>query len=177
MAEPLRIEIRDGPEGWEEARQLEPLVYTRELMAHVEWHDVDWSHAEQWVLGWIGETLVTAAGIHSRDVEVDGEEKLVAGVGGVMTHPEHREQGHSSAALETANEVIAGDIDPAFSLIFVEPHNVEFYANRGWRVFEGEVIVEERGQRGVFPYMGTMLRDGNEEAPASGMIDMLGRPW
>ena len=177
MAADLRIECRDAASAYPEVARLEPAVYTPEKMAHVAWHEVEWAHAERWVLGWLDERLVSCAGIHRREIALDGAPKAIAGIGGVMTHPDHQCRGYSTQVLDEANAAIAADIAPAFSLIFVEPHNVDFYAHRGWGVFEGETIVEERGRRRPFPYMGVMLRDGTEVAPERGTIDMLGKPW
>ncbi len=177
LAEDLRIERHGADGGWAMVSRLEPLVYTPEKLAHVAWHEVEWSHAGHWVVGYLGQEPVTAVGIYGREVAVEGATKRAAGIGGVMTHPDHEKKGYATQALDAALAYIDSEIAPDFTLLFVEPHNLAFYEKRGWRPFAGEVIVEERGRRAVFPYMGAMVRDGVGPAPVSGSIDLLGKPW
>lgn len=177
MAETLRIERFSASDGWAAVEALEPLVYPPEKMSELDWRDVEWSHAGDWVVGYLGDEAVTAVGIHRRRVEVGGEARKVAGIGGVMTHPAHQRHGYCTAALEDAQDFVEAEIAPDFLLLFVEPHNRAFYEKRGWRMFDGEVIVEERGRRDAFSYMDAMVRDGTGPAPAAGTIDLKGKPW
>ncbi|NNC73259.1 MAG: GNAT family N-acetyltransferase [Sphingomonadaceae bacterium] len=177
MADGLRIERRDATSAWPEVKTLAEIVYTPELAAHDEWHDVVWSHAEEWLMGYCGDTLVSVAGIHRRTVEHNGVAQQIAGIGGVKTHPAYEKRGFSTAVLEATKIVIDEEIGPAFSVIFVEAHNRLFYAKRGWQVFDGIVIVEQDGDYVKFHEQGTMVRDGAEAAPVEGTIDLKGRPW
>lgn len=177
MAEALRIERRDATSAWPEVKALSDIVYTPEMIAHGEFHDVDWSHAESWVLGYCDDTLVASAGIYRRKGAVDGEAVTIAGIGGVKTHPDYQKQGSASVILKDACAAIDKDVSPDFSLICVETHNQDFYAKRGWRVFEGRVIVEQHGASVDFRDGGTMVRDGERPAPLIGTIDLKGRPW
>ena len=177
LAEALRIERREADTAWPEVEALAKIVYTPEMAAHDEWHDVVWAHADSWLLGYLGDVLVSVAGIHQREVDVNGTLQHVAGIGGVKTHPEHEKNGYSTAVLEATNTAIAEQVAPAFSLIFVEQHNRAFYEKRGWRVFDGTVMVEQHGEQVAFPERSVMLRDGASAAPQSGTIDMKGRPW
>lgn len=176
MAEALRIEHRDAA-AWSEVQKLSAIVYTPEMLAHSEFHDVDWSHAERWILGYAGDALVGSAGIHRRRAQLDENPVAVAGIGGVKTHPDYQKRGIASQILEDAQTVIDADIRPDFSLIFVETHNRAFYEKRGWRVFAGRVMVEQHGKRVAFPDGGAMVRDGTAAAPRSGTIDLMGKPW
>lgn len=153
------------------------IVYTPEMLAHSEFHDVDWSDAALWVLGYLHDDLVASAGIHRRAVRVDGKTATIAGIGGVKTHPDHQKHGHASYILKEACALIDTEIEPDFSLIFAETHNRAFYEKRGWRVFAGTVMVDQHGERIAFPAGSAMVRDGSGAAPASGTIDMMGKPW
>ena len=177
MADQLRIERRDAQSAWPQVEKLAGIVYTPELAAHDEWHDVVWSEAEEWLMGYLGDELVSVAGIHRRTIEVNGERRLVAGIGGVKTYPDYEKRGYSTEVLNATNDVIAEKIAPDFSLIFVEKHNRAFYEKRGWRVFEGVVMVEQHGSRVPFPEGGAMVRDGAGTAPVSGSIELNGKPW
>lgn len=173
----LRIEQRDAASAWPEVEALSKIVYTPEMLAHSAFHDVDWSHAERWILGYIGNVLVGSAGIHRQEARHDGAAVWIAGIGGVKTHPDYQKQGIASTILEAAHDTIATEIAPEFGLVFVESHNRPFYAKRGWRMFEGVVMVEQYGARIAFPDRGAMVRDGTRSAPLSGTIDLNGRPW
>ena len=177
MAEALRIVRRDADTAWPAVEALAKIVYTPEMAAHDQWHDVVWSHAHTWVLGYLGDALVSVAGIHQREINVNGSDWLVAGIGGVKTHPEHEKHGYSTAVLGETNLAIAETIAPQFSVIFVEAHNRPFYEKRGWRVFGGTVMVEQHGKQVAFENGSVMLRDGASAAPQSGTIDLKGRPW
>lgn len=177
MADELRIERRSAEAAWPEVEALSAIVYTPEMLAHGEFHDVAWSQAESWVLAYRGDMLVSSAGIHRRTGAVHGEPALIAGIGGVKTHPDHQGQGLASAVMEAACAAIDSKIAPDFSLICVETHNRAFYAKRGWRLFEGRVIAEQHGARVDFRDKGTMLRGGAMPTPVAGTIDLMGRPW
>ncbi|MEM8695059.1 MAG: GNAT family N-acetyltransferase [Pseudomonadota bacterium] len=177
MAEALRLERRDGASIWPKVEALGKAVYTPEMLAHGEFHDVDWSDADRWILGYLGDDLVASAGVHRRSVLVGSEAMTIAGIGGVKTHPDHQKLGYASRVLEETLALIETEIAPDFSLIFVETHNRPFYQKRGWRVFDGTVIVEQHGERIAFPEQGTMVRDGTAHAPLSGTIDLRGKPW
>lgn len=177
LVDALRIERQDAERAWPAVEALSKIVYTPEMLAHSEFHDVDWSHAELWVLGYVGDQLVVSAGIHRRQVHWDGQPVCMAGIGGVKTHPEYQENGYASSILEECQVAITEEIAPDFSMIFVETHNRPFYEKRGWRVFDGKVLVEQHGNQGLFPDRGTMVRDGTTAAPHSGVIDLKGKPW
>lgn len=177
LAETLHIERRDAAWAWPEIESLTKLVYTPEMWADFEFPDVDWSHAEHWVLGYRDGVLVGSAGIHRREGQVDGKTVTIAGIGGVKTHPDHQKRGYASAILDNAIALIEETIAPTFSLIFVESHNRDFYEKRGWRVFEGKVVVEQPAGYLNFPDKRTMVRDGAKPAPRSGTIDLRGKPW
>lgn len=177
MAEILHIERRDAASAWPEIESLTKIVYTPEMWAHFEFPDIDWSHAEHWVLGYRDGVLVGSAGVHRRDGQFDGKTVTIAGIGGVKTHPDHQKRGYASAILDNTQALIDETISPDFSLIFVETHNRGFYEKRGWRVFEGKVMVEQHTGYLAFPDKGTMVRDGTKAAPRSGTIDLQGKPW
>jgi hypothetical protein len=63
-------------------------------------------------------------------------------------------------------------------LIFVEPHNVRFYANQGWGVFKGEVLVQQPSGVAPFTKFGAMTLGVRQAAGAlRGKIDLKGPPW
>jgi GNAT superfamily N-acetyltransferase len=75
---------------------------------------------------------------------VPGRPLRIAGVGGVMTYPEFRREGHASALMEKAGAHIR---EGAFDLgmLFCDGENVPFYAALGWQpLAPGTVVVAGR---------------------------------
>jgi aminoglycoside 2'-N-acetyltransferase I len=172
----MRVELRGGDETWAIAEPLMELVYPPDIMATIVWRDVTWAHAAERVLVCDEERLVSHAGLYLRHGLHDGSAVRIGGIGGVVTHPAYRARGFASAALHRAEDAFrAHGVD--FTLLFCEPKNFAFYGSLGWRVFPGEVIVEQPGGRGPFTIMSAMVRDLRKPAPAGGMIDLCGLPW
>jgi predicted acetyltransferase len=78
-------------------------------------------------------------------IEVAGRDRrlTVGGVSSVMTYPQFRGEGHSSALLQrAADHIEASGFD--LGILFCDDDNVPFYARRGWHTIErGRVIVQE----------------------------------
>jgi aminoglycoside 2'-N-acetyltransferase I len=172
----MRVELRGGDETWAIAEPLMELVYPPEIMATIVWRDVTWAHADERVLVYDEEQLVSHAGLYLRQGLHDGSAVRIGGIGGVMTHPAYRIRGFASAALRRADEAFrTRGVD--FSLLFCEPKNVAFYGGLGWRVFSGVVIVAQPGGRGPFTVTTAMVRTASKPAPSDGTIDLCGLPW
>jgi aminoglycoside 2'-N-acetyltransferase I len=172
----MRVELGGGDETWAIAEPLSELVYPPEIMATIVWRDVTWAHADERVLVYDEERLVSHAGLYLRQALHDGSAMRIGGIGGVMTHPAYRARGFASAALRRAEQSFrAHGVD--FALLFCEPKNFAFYGGLGWRVFPGEVIVEQPDGQGPFTIMAAMVRDMSKPAPSRGKIDLCGLPW
>lgn len=172
----MRIELCDGAEAWPQAEILDNEVYPPQTRATLVWREIVWAQADKRVMVWDGETLVCHVGIYLRDATHDTKKLRVAGIGGVMTHPKHRQKSHASAALGCAANFMRDETDADCGLLFCEPHNADFYAKRGWRPFAGEVMIQQPSQRLLFNMMGTMILPIQAE-PFSGTIDLCGLPW
>lgn len=173
----MRVELRSGNDGWPVVEPLNALVYPPEVLASIVWREAEWSHADKRVLVYLGERLIAAVGLYLRDGTHDGAGVRIGGIGGVMTHPEHRGRGFASAGMHRAEDFFAerGDVD--FGLLVCEPKNIGFYARLGWRVFPGELVVEQHGRRGAFTVTMPMVRAVRRPAPSGGTIDLCGLPW
>jgi aminoglycoside 2'-N-acetyltransferase I len=172
----MRLEIRAGDAGWTEIAPLFAVVYPPDVLATIVWRGVTWAHADRWVLIYREARLVSAVGMYRRDGLHGDAPVRIGGIGGVMTHPDERGRGGASAALRQAHSLFRED-GADFSLLFCEAKNIGFYRRLDWRVFAGEVIVEQPGGRGPFSVMGAMVRSIRSEAPAGGTIDLCGLPW
>jgi predicted acetyltransferase len=93
----------------------------------------------------VGVLLISHVQVSPVEVEpVAGEPLRIGGVGGVMTYPQFRREGHASALMERAGTHIhEGAFD--VGMLFCDVENVAFYEALGWRVLApGRVEVAGR---------------------------------
>ena len=102
---------------------------------------------------------------------------LVGGIGGVMTHPEHRRQGYAGHAVRRALELIRARDGVAFGLLVCESELAGYYGRLGWREFAGRLLVTQRGVPTEFVFNRVMVCEVSDSAPAAGTIDLQGPPW
>jgi GNAT superfamily N-acetyltransferase len=80
-----------------------------------------------------GSLLISHVRVVPRRIEgADDRTISVAGLGGVMTFPAFRAQGHASALMRRA-EAYIGDAGFELGWLFCEPSNEGFYERLGWR--------------------------------------------
>lgn len=79
-----------------------------------------------------GDLLVSHAQVVVPLSTGDGGSLRIGGVGGVMTYPQFRGEGHGTAVMRRTTEHILAD--PAFDLgmLFCAPEAVTFYERFGW---------------------------------------------
>lgn len=76
--------------------------------------------------------------------EQQGRTIRIGAVGGVMTYPQFRREGHASALMRKA-EVHIRDGTYDLGMLFCEPENEPFYAALGWLTLPtGRVVVKGR---------------------------------
>jgi aminoglycoside 2'-N-acetyltransferase I len=172
----MRIEIRPGDDSWREIQPLVELVYPPEVLATIVWRDVAWAHAHRRMLVYDRQQLVSAVGLFPRRGRHDGERVHIGGIGGVMTHPEHRRRGFAGAAMRRARGLFATE-GMDFALLFCEPENIGFYGALGWCLFPGGVIADQPAGCGPFTLMRAMVLGLARAAPACWVIDLCGLPW
>ena len=173
----IEIDVLNGNTAWPAVKPLFNIVWSPEIMANASWGHVKWAHADLRVLvGAPGEGLVGHVGLYFREVTWNGRKLHIGGVGGVMTHPEHRRRGYASVALDAAVRTMRDREDVQFALLFCEPHNAAFYQSRGWHPFEGEVWVEQPEGRIRFEPMAPFIFH-IKRSPRQGVLDLCGLPW
>jgi len=120
--------------------------------------------------------LVSYTGVIRREGTHDGEPVSIGGVGGIATHPEHRGRGHASIGMGRALDFLTSEgVD--FALLVCRDELVGYYGKLGWRLFGGDLVVSQFGEREIFTYNRVMVGDVNRSAPESGTIDLKGPPW
>jgi GNAT superfamily N-acetyltransferase len=173
----MRIEVRDGLESPGEVAPLVAAVYPPEVLATAVWRDVVSARATLRILVYDVDMLISAVGLLFRRGTIYGTATDIAGIGGVMTHPDARRRGFGKAAMEAAHEVIVRDHGSAFGLLFCETRNYGFYQGLGWRFFDGIVIAEQPNSTGPYQVMAPFVRPFHGKTPPGGTIDLCGLPW
>src|ERR1700722_3011562 len=86
---------------------------------------------------WDEERLICHVGALVRSALLDGRAVPVGGIGGVMTAPARRRQGHARAALTAMRHHLIDERQVAFSLLFCAADLHPFYGQLGWKLFAG----------------------------------------
>jgi aminoglycoside 2'-N-acetyltransferase I len=174
----IEIDVMNGAASWPQAELLLDAVWPPDVLATLPWGNVAFAHADLRVLVQSeADGLVCHVGIFRRDVTWNGRAMRVGGIGGVATREDQRRRGYASIALDAAIRTLTDEGSIDFALLFCEPHNVPFYASRGWRPFEGDIYAEQPEQ-GRIPFTAIaphVLKI--RQAPLRGTIDLCGLPW
>ena len=126
---------------------------------------------------WDEDRLVCHVGALVRSALLDGRAVPVGGIGGVMTAPARRRQGHARAALTAMRHHLIDERQVAFSLLFCAADLHPFYGQLGWKLFAGTPLVEQQNTTVEFTLNPAMVQDGTEVAPAGGLLELRGPPW
>ena len=173
----IEIDVLNGNAAWPAVKPLFDIVWSPEIMARAPWRHVKWGNADLRVLVETPDDgLVCHVGLYFREVSWNGRRMHIGGIGGVMTHADHRRRGYASVALDAATRTMRDREDVQFVLLFCEPHNVAFYQSRGWHPFEGEVYVEQPQGRVRFEAMAPFIFH-IKRSPRQGVLDLCGLPW
>lgn len=166
------------PADPDELRALATAVYPPDLFEPTDDGPVTWAPA-QWSIRVRDDAgaLVSHVGVLARDARVDGLPAQIGGVGGVKTHPAARGQGYAAAGLHEALRFFTDDLGVAFALLVCLPPTVPYYEGRGWRRFDGTLLVEQPGGTVRFTANLPMVRPIRGAAPEGGTIDLCGYPW
>lgn len=161
----------------DERAELSRAVYPPEEAAawpgrHIEWSNPEWGVAVRDDEG----RLVSFAALHLRDSTHDGAAVVIGGVGGVMTHPDHRGQGYAQLAMSAAVDFFATQ-RADFGLLVCEKQLIPYYERLGWVVFQGELVTLQHGEPEVFTFNRVMVIPVTGIAPEAGVIDLNGPPW
>ena len=173
----LSIKVKDGDLSWLEVIPLRERVYTSEEASASLIASIEWAHAAQRAMLYADEKLIAVAGLYQRHVLVDDHQVSIAGIGGVMTDPEHQGLGYGKKIVDHALKVARSEGTHAFAFLFCEDHNIAFYRKLGWTIYQGDILVEQNGKSGTFPMRNAMYFPLNEQVNSKARLDLSGLPW
>lgn len=80
-----------------------------------------------------GQKLISHAAVLTKSLNHAGRRYKLAGLGGVLTHPNHRNRGHGTQIVKKTTEYInRQDFDLA--VLFCDKKRIAFYGRHGWEV-------------------------------------------
>lgn len=173
----IEINVLNGEAGWPLAKPLFDAIWPPQVVEKLPWAGVTFAHAELRVLIQNeAEDVLCHVGLYRRLMTWNGHTIRAAGIGGVLTREDVRRRGYASIALDAAIQTLRDEGSIPFALLFCEPHNAPFYRARGWKLFDGEVYVEQPQGRIRFEAMAPYVYP-LKHAPEKGVIDLCGLPW
>jgi aminoglycoside 2'-N-acetyltransferase I len=173
----IDIEILNGDASWPSAQPLLNAIWPAGSPSALPWREDAAASADFRVLVDDPERgLVCHAGIYRRHGRLNGHPVHIGGIGAVATHPDHQRRGLATLALNAALQTLKHEGSIGFALLFCEPQHLEFFATRGGKRFDGEIIAEQPDGRGPFEALTPLVFDLIQR-PRSGTIDLLGPPW
>jgi aminoglycoside 2'-N-acetyltransferase I len=151
------------------------------LGSDLHWAELD-AKTDYLIRLWDEGELQACAWVTRRTVSTSGRARRVAGIRGVVTHPDERRRGYGRAVMEQAQDLMRSFADCDFALLFSSVMAVPFYENLGWRAIRGPVTCDQPSGRIDYtetlptaPVMVLALRP-SAYLPA-GPIDVRGLPW
>jgi GNAT superfamily N-acetyltransferase len=131
---------------------------------------------------WDDGDLRACAWLSQRLIWMRDRQTAVAGVRGVMTHPEHRRRGYGQLVMREVHKLMATLPAAEFGLLFSSEMAVPFYEALGWRSINGPVTCEQDGGRidytALLPTAPVMvLMPDPALPPPDAAIDVVGQPW
>jgi predicted acetyltransferase len=87
-----------------------------------------------------GEVLLSYADVVRAEATVGGRPVEVRGLSNVFTFPPYRREGHASAILDAARQLIETS-DAHVGILFCEPELETFYSDHGWQWAPAGAIV------------------------------------
>ena len=184
----MRIDVRRyrdlDPTDLEEWKRLANAAHPPDevrLGSDIRWAELD-PETDYLIRLWDQGELRSCAWVTQRTIDVSGRATRVAGIRGVVTHPDRRRRGYGRAVMERAHELMRSIAGPEFALLFSSVMAVPFYEKLGWLAVRGPVTCDQPDGR--IDYTETLpaapvmvLGLGRSVDLPAGRVDVHGLPW
>ena len=141
-----------------------------------EFFGIQWASPDWMALGFLQGQLVTQLCIPKREIMVGSEKILVAGLGGMATHPKFQHQGLGTELLAATELFMRDTIQVPFGLLICAEDVRLFYEQACWQVAANILYFRQDQQRRGLNTCVMTLRLTDRLWPA-GDIDLCGPPW
>ncbi len=140
------------------------------------WDPLTYTRPQWYVMGCIGDQLVSRVAMLERTITVGGVYLRIGGVTGVVTEPGWRRRGIASDLVRCAVRFLAKDHSLPYVLLTCQRRLGPFYEKLGWRIVDGPTVYDQPDGRRTCPGL-TMIVECHGTAWPDGSIDMQGLPW
>ncbi|MGE5463982.1 MAG: GNAT family N-acetyltransferase [Syntrophothermus sp.] len=137
----------------------------------IQWATPDWV-----ALGYLQDRLVTQLCLLWREITVATEKILVAGLGGMATHPQFQHQGLGSALLAATASFMRDTIQVPFGLLICADETARFYQLSHWQIAADHLYYTQDHERRMLKPCVMILQLTVRPWPA-GEIDLCGLLW
>ena len=175
----IRTEIRSQSSLTEtEQKQLDAIfaAFPDEMDEGRLGSEFQWAPADLLVLAYWGDQLAAHLSLQERLCQIGGQPMLLAGIGGLATHPEYRDRGLGSAAMRRAAALLREEMRVDFGHLVCTQGMAPFYARLGWAVVPGPILVAQPAGQVRLPATAMVLPVRRSDWPG-GVIDLCGLPW
>lgn len=178
------IVIDDAQLTDEWAMELQQLFDGEYLQEHGYWtreQPYGYASFDLRALAFVDNHVIGHVACQKRTLLVGGQEVIVAGTGGVLVHPDHRQKGIAQQLLGHLQRASVEQLGVAYGYLGCREAVVPFYEACGYVRIEAEEHSLERMTHQPVIATGTpiMICDGTESVTTfpTGIIDLQGLPW
>ena len=143
------------------------------VASRIQWADPQWSI----LIRDEDHQLVSHVGALTRLGLCDGEQILIGGIGGVMTHPAQRRKGYAAAGVRRAIDFLRQELEVDISLLVCGTDLLCFYQRFGFSAFSGDTFMEQNGVTTAYTSSKVMVMPGKKALPSCKVLDLCGLPW
>ena len=156
--------------------QLDHLAFSGESHDDPEFNSIAWADHDWMALGFVDETLVSQFCLLKREILVGGAPLLVAGIGGVATHPDWQRRGLASRLLRASEAFMRDELRVPFGLLICADQTQPLYARCGWQTVAHSLNFTQNERQRQLDTCVMILPLANQPWP-TGLIDLCGLPW
>jgi len=135
-----------------------------------------YSNPQWYLLGYLQHELVVQVGVLQRTISISNRPLLIAGIGFLITEPQHRGKGFATELMKQSDVFVRIKLGLPFSLLTCKPRLETLYSGMGWRVVNcPNVFTQPTGSRSCGGLI--MIKECGEVPWPEGRIDLCGLPW
>jgi GNAT superfamily N-acetyltransferase len=135
-----------------------------------------YSSPQWYLLGYLHDELVVQVGVLQRTIAINNKPLLIAGIGFLITEPQHRGRGFATELMKQTDVFVGDELELPFSLLTCKPRLETFYSGMGRKVVNSpNVFTQPTGNRGCGGLI--MIKECGGISWPEGSIDLCGLPW
>jgi aminoglycoside 2'-N-acetyltransferase I len=159
--------------------ELTPELFDSIQLAHEREFGNDsmlYSNPQWYLLGHLRDELVVQLGVLQRTITVSNKPILIAGVGFLITEPEHRGRGFATELMKHTETFVRKKLELPFCLLTCKPRLEALYSGMGWKTVNcPNVFTQPNGNRSCGGLI--MIKECGGISWPDGKIDLCGLPW